>query len=647
MIRLTLHPIIALLVAGAACAPGVTGIRPAMAEGQVWEEVPFTDFSTPWHLARLDINARALAARLRINGRQVPIEPGVLPLKLLALDDTQVYLFGRTLFAGELQVAGVNLTTGQTWSVQLPDEIRRERLFRQAAVFGREVVMVAYHIHDHYSLFVYRFVPDSRGVLAFDASYVRQIAFQGRYEISTPVRMAVGEGSLYICGEGFCYRDCGVGTPCYREPLTLLDHGVGTRRLVELASAPDGSLAGLYQDVDPPADLAAGRAFRVIDIPSGKPRPDWQPSDRIPFHLRWVAGRPTTDPLEGAVDLPRLFEADIRRGEASGLLNLGENNVEGRVAWSQVYYLSGLITLIRMVDAGQAPEFVPLRGALARRVHLEIALWDRLLATAEPHMRSRRYTVARAPALHAVQTGRILRTLARYRQLRDARPLDSFFMFRDQVRQLDGHIEAVRVATPEDRWLPAGRRNLWWPRGAAFPTFDGVTIPFNHMDDWAGGVLYGEGRGVRDEEFALTARDCLRILLDEEFADGLPRDYRWNYWFGQVEAGWSAADNVSVHVPTYAGERYVAHVSYLTIDMMALLSVGRVYPEILPPGILDYLEDAVEQGALYPFLAEDLENYGRRPVLPHAIALRYLRPESAGAFQSTVWAYRAFASPTP
>jgi len=610
-----------------------------------WRAVPLTDFTTPWHSATLDIDTDRLATRMRIGSRTLVPEAGVLPLKLLALDVDRVYLIGRTLFDGELRVSGTDLSTGASWPVDLPDDIRRERLFRQAAVFGREIVLVAYHIHDHYSLFVYRFVPDATGRLVFDAGYVRQIAFQGRYEISTPVRMAQADGDLFICGEGFCYRACAYGTSCYGEPLTLIDLGIGVRRLVELAPGQNGQLVGLYQEVEPAAGLPSGSGFTVLDIPTARPRSDWASTDRVPFGLHWRDGRPVTEALDDTTDLTRIFATDVRGGESSGLLNLGENNVEGRVAWSQVYYLSGFITLLQMIEAGEFPAFASMRRELQERVDIEIALWDALLATDTPHMRSKRYTVKRAPALHVVQTGRILRTLKRYRELQTAQPLSEFPRFQEQVRTLEGHLEAARVASPGDRWLPAGRRNLWWPRGSAFPTFDGVTIPFNHMDDWAGGVLYGESADVRDEEFALIARDSLQILLDEEFSGGLPENYRWDYWFGQVEAGWTDADRVSVHMPTYKGERYHAHVSYLTIDMMALLSVGRVYPEILPEGILDYLVEAVERGALYPFLSEDLAAYGRHPAIPEAIALGYLRPDSAGGLQSSIWAYRTFSRP--
>lgn len=608
-----------------------------------WTPVPLVDFRTPHHAIDVEVDVAQSSARLVVDGRAVSVGVHHLPIRVLALDPRRLVVFSRRLFTGELSVDTVDTSTGRVTPVALPDAIRDERLFRQAAVFGREVVFVAYHIRDHYSLFVYRLRPTADGGMAFDRDWVRQLAFKGRYEISTPVRMAEAKGFLYVCGEGFCYRACGEAMACHGDPLVLIDLGIGRRRLVELAADPAGGVAGLYVDADsPPLGRPAGRAFQVFDIASGQPHPDWSPGDDVPLRLEWRQGRPVTVPARSADDVAALFERDVLSGDSAGLLNLGENNLEGRIAWSQVYYLSGFIDILRAIDAGRLPGFVRVRDALQRRVDLEVAMWDRLLDETYPHMLSRRYTTAREATLHAVQTGRILRTLKRYRELPRARAVRNLDRFMTSVRTLAGHIEAFAVADASTPFLPPGRRYLWWPRGVPFPTYDGVPLPYNHMDDWAGGVLHGESSAVRSEPFALAARDSVQTLIDLEFSKGLPDNFEWHYWWGRVPAGWTKADNVSVHQPDFAGLQYIAHVSYRTIDMMALLSAAQVFPELLPAGMLDYLERAVTEGGLYPFLIEDLERHGRRPALPAHLAVAYLRPDSAAGFQSAAFAYEAF-----
>ncbi len=134
----------------------------------------------------------------------------------------------------------------------------------------------------------------------------------------------------------------------------------------------------------------------------------------------------------------------------------------------------------------------------------------------------------------------------------------------------------------------------------------------------------------------------IEILFETEgFYLSFPENHEWNYWWGWGQHGWRADDGISANRPEYEGSEYIAHISYRTIDAMAMLNVGRLFPEALPDGLLDYIQQGVEDGGLYLFVSEELYLYGRIPAIPRNLAVQYLRMNSPWEIQNTAWAYRA------
>lgn len=599
--------------------------------------VPFTSFDTPSHSVRLQLDATKLNARLQIDhATWIDLPQRNLPMAVRQMDDGGLFIAARAMFSGRLAMFIAD-THGRLREIPIPSRLQGS-VFRHAAVFKDRIYIVLYNVVTNRNN-LHRLLPDAAGLLQFDEPFSYELLFNARYEIASNILTCVHDDALYVCAEGtrFVYDE--------REGRPNLQRfsWPGQMRILELAACESG-VHGLYQDLDAPWRIDAAppvKPFRLIDMQSLAIVSEYA-GDAVPYHLRCENGNPVVSTLADVAQLPEVLLADLRNMDGSGVMNLGMNNEEGRIAWSQVYYLNGMIDLLH--DWGRDDfshqSLDSLRAEIKARLDIEMWLLDRLLDEGEPGFISRRYSVNRAPALYAVQTGRILRLFKRYMlevpgpvTLRNARKLH------EMTVNLAGHEEQLVEADDADRWVTPGRMYLRWPKGCVFP-FDGVGIPFNHQDDWAGGVTFAMKPEERDSRHARAARDIVTMLLEtERLRDDPPADYQWHYWWGQARAGWSAADGVSANRPSYAGDNSMAHISYRTIDAMAVLTVGRAFPEVLTPGLVDYFKRAVENDGLYLFTCEDLLPIGAVPDVNPALAVRSLRMDSAWELQNASWAY--------
>ena len=465
------------------------------------------------------------------------------------------------------------------------------------------------------------------------------LQFNGRYEVDANIFMTEYEGKLYFVAEGVCYvyaNDNGT-TSLSRHALT------GSLSVVEISAFPQG-IAGLFQNEDlntTPFIESGQKSFILVDLQTFNEIVPEQ-TYGIPYNLRYENGWRLSE-VTGPDDLRKMLEYDLGHKYPSGIFDLGGNNLEGRVAWSQVYYLNGFIDLVktwesRNVDFGFLGG---LQDKMKLRLDLEMYLLDRLLDQENPGMISRRYSIDRAPVIHAVQTGRTLRLLKRYRMETDnPLHLSNYEKFLDSTRNLEGHIEVLVQAGSANNYpetIP-GQYFLIWPKGSAFWA-DGCAIPYNHQNDWAGGVAYGVPAAERDSLYLRAARDIVSIFLtNEQFYGSPPMDYQWRYNWGLAWQGWDTSDGISVNTPEYSGDHHMAHISYRVIDVMAVLSVGQVYPELLPGGFVSYVQGAVEKNGVYPFASEELIRYGVYPSLDPDLAALYVRVKSPWELQNSAWA---------
>ena len=111
----------------------------------------------------------------------------------------------------------------------------------------------------------------------------------------------------------------------------------------------------------------------------------FSPSDGISWQLRWSSeeNRLLWSLTHTPRELGAMFELDLRRGQNTGLLELGSNNIEGRIPWSQVYYLNGFFDLFWLAtnDEQAFEAFKHLKKPVRRRLDIELALLDAVLST--------------------------------------------------------------------------------------------------------------------------------------------------------------------------------------------------------------------------------------------------------------------------
>src|SRR4029079_16656760 len=97
-------------------------------------------------------------------------------------------------------------------------------------------------------------------------------------------------------------------------------------------------------------------------------------TDSLPHDLKLVRGRIDTSRATTFIQLLEVLRKDLEHNPLSGVMELGSNNYEGRIPWSQVYYLNGLLDLIALslTDSRSARLFQPLIAAAKRRLDLEM-----------------------------------------------------------------------------------------------------------------------------------------------------------------------------------------------------------------------------------------------------------------------------------
>lgn len=385
------------------------------------------------------------------------------------------------------------------------------------------------------------------------------------------------------------------------------------------------------------------RGVYVILSPGAAPQ-FIAPDRGVPWRLAWdaIQGRAEVQLARDARAYAELLEHDLSRAQNSGMLDFGSDNIEGRVAWSQIYYLNGLMDALYLArrDDHAYEVFVPLARRLRLRLELEIRLLDRLLGE-EYGLRTRAFTHDRSLALFAVQSSRLLLLFDRYRaQFPDASPLSHHEALRRQVSGLQGHIEVLAQAGETEKWLPRGQHHLRWPRGSAF-YFDGLAVPYNHQNEWAYAAFESaraQGLNRRDTNLEPQREIIRHFIRHLAPAQSFPAARDWHYWWGHAYDGYGPDAGRSVHTPEYAGDRSAAWISFRTIDLMSVLAGLDFMPELDATKLRESARRKIQGGEVYPFAARALADAGMKPGLTRAVAIKYARAGSPWEFANQPWA---------
>ncbi len=386
----------------------------------------------------------------------------------------------------------------------------------------------------------------------------------------------------------------------------------------------------------------SGELYSLLE--SGKPPVVLDPDRGVPFALQWdlqtqkVVWRYATTTR----DYGELYEYDLRRGQNSGFLEFGSSNEEGRVAWSQIYYLNGMLDVIKLAqyDEQAYETYAPLLSRLRLRIDLEMSLLDGLLGTSY-HYRTRAFSVNREEELFSVQTSRLLLLMNRYRnELPEPLSLNHYDEFKQQVLTLKDHIDQPAADGQPEGWTQPGALYLHWAKGSSF-YYDGAPVPYNHQNEWAYSVFDIERRSgkVPDAKARKLSHDIVSLYARHMLSSGeFPTLDKWDYWWGYGKDGWTADSGLSEHMPSYVGDTTPAWISFRTIDVMSMLAASEVVDGLDKKKLVDSAAGLVERGEIYPFAALELIRAGHAPTFQISTLQRYARALAPSDLANTPWA---------
>jgi len=592
-------------------------------------EVPLSSLESKGKPAKLFLNVMSQSSSIRLDtGRILRFDSSGVPVHLIDLPDGRLWVIFRSFPDDHLRIIEYDAGYGsdQARSFTLDDQDDGYLFFRAALADEKKVSIVVYNNRSRRNIL--RRYPIGRGDMFSEVTLPSlEDPAGGNYEMEPHLFLAASvNGDLRILG--------GTLDATLRGNNLSVERRRDCIRILEIASGPQG-LATLCEAKSRPAFRLMLPERRILDF---------SPGDGFPWGLEWnndekaFLWRLARTPKE----LGDLFEFDLKRAQNSGLLELGSNNVEGRVAWSQIYYLNGFMDLLNLAETDQRAydAFEDLIEPIRKRIDIELALLDAVLSS-PLYYRTRAFTVRREPALFAVQTGRLLALLHRWaHELPGASPSQSYDRVREDVYRLKGHMEELAIANGGDHWIPKGRYYLRWPRGCPFP-YDGVGVPYNHQNEWAWSLFETKRDSSASNPVPLDpARDIIKLFYDHILAPNggrFPTSGRWRYWWGKAYDGWSESEGISVNTPSYSGDHGWAWISFRTIDTMAVISAIPEVSDLDAEAVLSSASSLLRNGDIYPFAAGALIRFGRYPIYSPVAASRYVRVGPPSDIPNAVW----------
>lgn len=445
------------------------------------------------------------------------------------------------------------------------------------------------------------------------------------------IEASADAGGLTACGVRTCLRiEAGLAAAAWSDPA------LNAYEFVEVTHR-GGFVDTIVRSVDngftgSAVDASFHYAWARLG-PAGLQQLQPIPPDCVPFRLREgpdPVAAPQWSCARTPAELARLFEYDLARMPAGGLMDFGASNLEGRIAWSQAYYLNGLLELTGPHLAGLGAHID--REALAARVTQEVDLLARMQSEAKGYG-SRRYSMRRSENTFALHLGRISRTLA----LAVERGIA---VAPAALERLSGRMWALAdtVEQPStSNWRGTVNETLAYRRGADF-WCDGANVPHNYVTAYVHGLL-----ALRGADVAARQRAAAFIAPLFEF-EPVASANTWNYWWGRGFDGWSVADAVSINTPDYVGYRDPAHISYRSLDALAVLRLSEADPAAVPATVVDNIRRLVTSGGLLPWVNGELSRSGRPVTLSREAAYRHARSAGTWEIEAQVWGLERLAA---
>lgn len=609
----------------------------ACREGAIVPYAGSTAPDLPWRVAT-DGDSFCLLAE----GRETSVADRI-PLHLERSAGGDVIMFSRRAISSHFSVARIN-GDGALTEAALDIEQRSRLHFEGAFRHAGEIYVLAYDVASNFPSGRRRTVLRQahglhRVVLSNSSLTLEAVDLEFLDAgIEGGFLSANGDRFTWICAAAECKRLADDASAFADTSLTISLDGADVE-ILELATDASGATAfALAQLViddrrhktpasdDPVFFLCTLEETTVCDPLD---------ADEIPFALDVTGARASWRRLRAGDDPRALFLYDLTRSGMNGLANFGENNLEGRMAWSQAYYWNGLLSALQLARVLQLGD--DDLDKIKTRIGLEIKAAARILQYDYPGAQAKRYSIDREPIRSLLHEARILKPVWRAQaMLGDHIDIDdAYFSLNDGVLKAQGRMEYFVKRDDADNWEGYIRKYLpFWA--------DGSRIPWNYQSAWVEGVVWSP---KKKSNARLIAQSLLLDFIEKNELSERPD--MWIYASGTFLEGWSADDQVSSNTLAYGGDTanpVGAHISYRSMDALAALAGARA--EIIKTNMVDreYFGDLVYRGLLYPFINEELALAGERVDPPFHIARLYARSRLPWSVQSLPWALAAIAS---
>lgn len=605
---------------------------PMVTQG-AFTKIPFTSFTINGEKAEVFFNIETWTSYIETHsGTVVTFEKCGIPLFITRLGEKYIFIVksipDNTLYLGVKFIGGKN-SIYQEISHYGVEYV----LFRQGLLHDNILYIVLYDNKSEKNYLRAYCVRDDGFSLDHESALPSLSPPPGsHYEMEPPLFLLPEKNGLRVLGGDL---NLFVQSRSYKTESKRIPD---CRQILEAASGPDG-FAYLAAKKENDGDSQ----FFMESMPDATRRYISR-GDGIPWSLGFDAAKEdyTFSLANSPASYRALFVFDLSRSQNAGLMDFGSNNNEGRVAWSQIYYLNGLLDSIQASGRNDAAHaiFDPILPDLRKRVEVEIGTLNAVLY--DDGFKTRAFTVDRSPALFAVQTSRLLSLFVRYARLFPQG--DNFFditSLQSSVYTLESHIESLSCGESDAEYCW-----LTWPKNCPF-YFDGLNTPWNHQNMWVGGIFEAAryNRLPSDSPYLENQRRIIRLYAKDMMRKGaFPELPKWHYWWGTAYGGYTADMGISVHKPEYPGDKSQAWISFRTIDVMSVLSALSFMPELDADAIRMSARALIASGAIYPFAMRQLLESGLDCLLEENVAHAYSRAGFPGESANSVWALIALES---
>lgn len=536
-----------------------------------------------------------------------------VPLRTLLNDEGEIIEFGRDLILGRLEIR----IGGE--SIPLSHEDRTNLYFHDAFVFNGEIFIFVYDVTKN--------SPSGRRLsgLVIESEILKFSTFQDGYELTHVASLPVGlDLNTYSAIQPEKYLLC-TQSACAQFTKNLsggIDVNVILsvgRSIIELATDGDFVFALLqldYNDEIMETQAADVSIFFICQIAKNIDQCEAVAPDIIPYRLQVIDGKASFDVFSDADSAADLFLFDLNRLRG-GTRTLSENNLEGRIAWSTVYFANGIISAL--TDMTNTWVNHSLINPLRNRLETELTSMLTIGQTSYPGYFSKRYSMDREPVLFLLHLGRIARTFSR-----------AYELF-PQISESGIQLVSSQIIAPTQTVEVFASNHLRYRKYYPFWA-DGSNVPWNYQSGWIeGAILAGLSR---------PNESIIQGMLDDfiETESLRQNPSTWNYAGGVFFNGWD--DGVSANTPIYVGSgqnNMHAHISYRSMDALALL-VANDNGFITFSSVETYLSDLVTHGFLYPLVNSGLHEPAS---IPFEHARHYARAYLPWHVENQVWALEA------